>query len=126
LTASSALFAVAKRQARSLAERHPQSTPNEGQRFHWDDLEVDTGTTASAGAGVAFMDEPKGLKEFVLTADSTARAAWYFLLFAARYSLTSAFLISITASPIIGGLLEKFSSRAKRGQLKATGQHCYL
>lgn len=51
------------------------------------------------------MDEPKGLKEFALAADSIARAVWYFLLFAARCFLTSAFLISITASPIIGGLL---------------------
>jgi ABC-type dipeptide/oligopeptide/nickel transport system permease subunit len=72
------------------------------------------------------MDEPKGLKEFALTTDSIARAVWYFLLFAARYSLTSAFLISISASPIIGGLLGRLSSRARRGQLKAKGQHCYL
>ena len=70
------------------------------------------------------MDEPKGLKELALTADSIARAVWYFLLFAARYSLTSAFLISITASPIIGGLLGRLSSRARLGQLKAKGQHC--
>ena len=94
--------------------------------FHWDDLEIETGTTASAGSGVAFMDEPKGLKELALTADSIPRAEWHFLLFAARYSLTSAFLISITASPIIGGLLGRLSPRARRGQLKAKGQHRYL
>jgi hypothetical protein len=67
------------------------------------------------------MDEPKGLKELALIADSIATAVWYFLLFAARYSLTSALLISIAASPIIGGLLGGLSSRARRGQLKAKG-----
>jgi hypothetical protein len=66
------------------------------------------------------MDEPKGLKELALIADSIATAVWYFLLFAARYSLTSALLISIAASPIIGGLLGGLSSRARR-QLKAKG-----
>jgi hypothetical protein len=47
----------------------------------------------------------------------------YFLLFSAKYFLTSAFLISITASPVIRGLLGRLSSRAKRGELKAKEQH---
>ena len=67
-----------------------------------------------------------GLKEFVLTADWIARGALYFLLFAAKYFSTSAFLISITASPIIRGLLGRLSSRAIRGELKAKGQQYRL
>ena len=65
------------------------------------------------------MDEPKGLKEFAPTADWIARGVLYLLLFAAKYFSTSAFLISIAASPIIRGLLGRLSSRAMRGELKA-------
>jgi hypothetical protein len=67
------------------------------------------------------MDEPKGLKEFGLTADWIARGVLYFLLFAAKCFLTSAFLISITLPLVIRGLLGRLSSRAKRGELKANG-----
>lgn len=70
------------------------------------------------------MDEPKGLKGFALTSDSITRAVWYFLLFAAKCFLTSAFLISITASPVIGGLLGRLSSGAK--QWKAEGEKAAL
>jgi hypothetical protein len=35
---------------------------------------LDVGTTASAGAESTFMDEPKGLKRFAMTAGSIARA----------------------------------------------------
>ena len=68
---------------------HPHAL---GGRFYWVDLDVDPGTTASAGPGAALMDEPKGLKEFALTADWIARGVLYFLLFAAKCFLTSAFL----------------------------------
>ena len=53
------------------------------------------------------MDEPKGLKEFALAADWSVRGELYFRLFSAKYFLTSAFLISIAASPVIRGLLGK-------------------
>jgi hypothetical protein len=67
------------------------------------------------------MDDPRGLREFDVTADWIARGALYFFLFAAKYFSTSAFLISITVSPIIRGLLGRLSSRAIRGELKAKG-----
>jgi hypothetical protein len=40
--------------------------------------------------------------------------------------LTSAFLISITTSPVIVGLLGRLSFKAKQEQLKARSPHYYL
>jgi hypothetical protein len=42
--------------------------------FHYVYLGVDTGATASAGAGAACMDEPKGLIGFAMIAGSIVRA----------------------------------------------------
>jgi hypothetical protein len=126
---SSAGYAVSTLDRYALHKALTLNAPvSSSARHSGEALGTDIGMRASAGAGVTrgFMDVPNSVKEFALAAEAIARGVWYFLDFAARCFFTSAFLISISATPIVACLLEGSSSGAKRGELKARRKNYYF
>jgi hypothetical protein len=58
-------------------------------------------STVGAGEATGLIDEPNRVKELEVAADATAEGVWCFLAFAAKCFFTSAFLISMMASPFL-------------------------